>query len=240
MPKRIEPSFELKKIVWDAAAKQGKKINYSAIQRQLDCDLERMRRNPEANLTDDTPDTRTIKRIIEDIDKLPQEVVLTLPKHMWTLRPDYQELKRMSERLAVVSGTEVRRQVEEERRLHRDKLTAVLNTLLLRDLLHVTRMTETQTDAPVYVVMRGEPIDYFPLAQLHSQLEENLARACEEYGDKYVFKCFLPHLKAEYPNVEFKMLSTIVTDDTYQLLEALQAMAHRGTFKGICPMCKDF
>ena len=240
MPRRREPSYKLKEIVWDAAAKQGKNVNYSAIQRQLDCDLERLRQDQTANFTDDTPDTRTIKRIIEEIDELPRAVVLTLPEHVWTLRKDYQDLKRMSKRPSVVSEADRNQRLEEERSIHREKLIAVLETLLMNGLLYVQRMTDSKTDAPIYVEMRGEPLNYFTPAQLHRQLEKNLMKAFGEYGDGFVLDYFLPHLKAEYPNVEFKMLSTILTEDTYQLLEALQAIAHRGTFKGRCPICESW
>lgn len=240
MPRRREPSFELKKIVWDAAAKQGKNVNYSAIQRQLDYDLERLRQDKKTNFTDDTPDTRTIKRLIKEIDELPRAVVLTLPEHMWILRKDCKNLKRMAEGAAVVSETDSRQRSEEERRIHREKLIAVLETLLQNGLLFVQRMTNGETGVPIYVEMRGEPIGYFTPAQLHRQLEKNLMKACGEYGNGFILDCFLPHLKAEYANVEFKMVSRIETDDLYEVLRALQTIARRCEFKGTCYICKNF
>ena len=129
----------------------------------------------------------------------------------------------MAEGATVVPETDRRQRLEEERRIHREKLIAVLNTLLKNGLLHVMRMADSETGAPIYVVMRGEPIDYFTPAQLHRQLEKNLYVACSEYGDGFVLDCFLPHLKAEYANVDFKIMSRIETDDLYKVLRALQS-----------------
>ena len=40
MPRKMEPSFEIKKIIWDVAATMGLS-NYSAIWREADYQLER-------------------------------------------------------------------------------------------------------------------------------------------------------------------------------------------------------
>lgn len=239
MPRGKGPSFELKTLIWEAAAQLGKD-KLAAIRRQVDVRLSQRRRSGEVSPDDETPEERTIQRIVAELKELRPEVVLDLPRSIWTLRADYEELMRMSERAAVVQEIEALQLHSEERRNHREKLTAVLNTLLMNDLLYVERMASTDTGNPIYLEIRGEPGREFTLPQLHRQLEENLAVACREYVNTFVFKCFLPHLQAEYPNVKFRMLSKIETDDPYQLLQALQAIDHRGTFKGSCPICEDF
>lgn len=98
MPRKKEPSFELKMLVWDKAATIGKKPE--VILRELDLELERLRE--EDKFHEDTPDVRTIKRIIEkDINQLEPEVVIAkLPRHVWHLRNDYEAIKAIAETTA--------------------------------------------------------------------------------------------------------------------------------------------
>jgi hypothetical protein len=97
MPRIREPTFRLKTIIWDVAAKTGKS-KLQAIQRQLDYELEKLR--TEGEISEDTPDIRTIRRIIEkDINNLTLEVVVSrLPEHVWCLRADYETLKQLAEK----------------------------------------------------------------------------------------------------------------------------------------------
>ena len=105
MPRKAEPSFELKTIIWDISAKAGKG-NVSAIRRQLDYELEKRRK--EGNFSEDIPDNRTISRIInEDINELyPEVVVSKLEPHVWHLRNDYESIKRLAERTSQTSQKE--------------------------------------------------------------------------------------------------------------------------------------
>lgn len=92
MPRKREVSFELKMMIWELAITAQNKPE--VICNQLDTKLERLR--SEGKLYENTPNTRTIKRIIEkDINLLPKEFVLAkLPSYVWSLRHDYKELKR--------------------------------------------------------------------------------------------------------------------------------------------------
>lgn len=95
MPRKSEPSFELKKIVWDVAATVGKD-KYEAISKQVDYELRKRQKVP---ILEEIPDKRKIKRIIEeDINDLSPEVVLAkLPKRLWALRSDYEAIKQLAE-----------------------------------------------------------------------------------------------------------------------------------------------
>lgn len=98
MARKPEPTWELKVIVWDIAARG--ESNFVAIQKQVDYELERHRQgNAGIEIFEDTPDPRTIKKIItEDINKIPIEsVVATLPRHLWKLRKDHDEILRFAE-----------------------------------------------------------------------------------------------------------------------------------------------
>jgi len=96
MPRKPEPSFSLKLIIWDIAATTGTD-NFSAIYRELDQRLEESRR--EGKLFEDTPDQRKVHDIIElDIQRLsPEVVVAKLPRHVWHLRHDYEDIKLLAE-----------------------------------------------------------------------------------------------------------------------------------------------
>jgi len=95
MPRKPEPSFGLKLIIWDIAATTGTE-NFSAIYREVDQRLEELRR--EGKLFEDTPDQRKVHDIIElDIQRLTREVVVAkLPPHVWRLRHDYEEIKQLA------------------------------------------------------------------------------------------------------------------------------------------------
>lgn len=94
MPRKPELSFDLKMMIWELAIEVGKRPE--VIRNQLDAKLRRLR--AEEKSCEDTPDVRTIKRVIEkDINELPREFVIArLPPYMWSLREDYDELKGLA------------------------------------------------------------------------------------------------------------------------------------------------
>ena len=94
MPRKCEPSLEVKKIIWDIAVSVGK-ANTEAISRQLDYQLDKLRN---VDIFEDTPGHRAIRRIVnKDINALPQEVVMAkLPPHVWLLRNDYESVKKLA------------------------------------------------------------------------------------------------------------------------------------------------
>lgn len=96
MPRKPEPSFLLKLIIWDIAATAGMD-NFAAVYRELDRRLEELRK--EDQLFEDTPDQRKVRDIIElDIQRLtPEVVVAKLPRHVWHLRNDYEAIKQLAE-----------------------------------------------------------------------------------------------------------------------------------------------
>ena len=96
MPRKPEPSFSLKLIIWDIAATAGMD-NFAAVYRELDRRLEELRKNDK--LFEDTPDQRKVHDIIKlDIQRLtPEVVVAKLPRHVWHLRNDYEDIKQLAE-----------------------------------------------------------------------------------------------------------------------------------------------
>jgi len=100
MPRKAEPTWELKKIVWEIAGRIGTN-NLVAVQKQVDYEIAKRHRpeSKEIEIFEDTPDTRKIKKIIEeDINSVPQKSLISeLPSYIWTLRKDYDDILRLSE-----------------------------------------------------------------------------------------------------------------------------------------------
>ena len=97
MPKRPEPTFGLKQIIWDVAATVGTD-NWSAVYREIDLKIRQFHKNDEL-IGEVIPDERTVRSIIEvDINSLlPEVVVSKLPQHVWHLRNDYEAIKQLAE-----------------------------------------------------------------------------------------------------------------------------------------------
>ncbi len=114
MPRKPEPSFTLKQIIWDIAATVGTD-NFSAIYREVDKKLRQLH-NEEELYEDETPDIRTLHRIIEiDINRLPPEVVIAkLPRHTWHLRNDYEAIEQLAESVKTQQQTPQEAVVEQK------------------------------------------------------------------------------------------------------------------------------
>ena len=97
MPRKPEPSFGLKQIIWDIAASTGAE-NLSAIHRQVEGKLRELHKDKKL-YGEETPEIRTLKRIIElDINRLlPEVVVSKLAPYVWHLRNDYKDIKQLAE-----------------------------------------------------------------------------------------------------------------------------------------------
>ena len=120
MSRKSPPSFKLKLIIWDLAATMGTG-NLSAIQRDLDYKLEELRKNNNEDFSEDVPDLRIVRRIVEqDINKIsPEAVLANLPKHVWRLRKDYEDIKCLAENISpprqVPPTTAAQQQSQEEK-----------------------------------------------------------------------------------------------------------------------------
>jgi len=96
MPRKSEPSFSLKQIIWDIAGTVGTD-NWSALYREVNHKLEELHYKGE--LLEDIPEERKVRDLIElDIQRLRPEVVVTkLPRHVWHLRNDYEAIEQLAE-----------------------------------------------------------------------------------------------------------------------------------------------
>lgn len=106
MPRKPDLSFAMKQLIWDAAASLGKDRT-SAICREVGYQI-RALRTADQHLEDATPDSRTVRRVIDEgIQKLPADVVVAkLPPHTWCLREDYEAIKELAENTRPHQDTE--------------------------------------------------------------------------------------------------------------------------------------
>jgi hypothetical protein len=151
MPRKPEPSWEMKKQIIGFAAKEGQD-NLSVIQRDIDRVIWK-ERSPKR---ESTPDIRTIKRIIKEFQMLDREIVVReFPSYVWKMRDDFEEVKAHQE-------TEDRVHVEPKEflpLLHRWReqaqfwaLDEFLRQYYLRGLAHELqrRATKSKCDAGIY------------------------------------------------------------------------------------------
>ena len=95
MPKKSEPSFKLKIIIWDAAVTVGTK-NMAALCRRAN-EVLGVRQYKGQLLKEHMPEDRKVRAIIEDIQCLsPEVVVAKLPPRVWCLRHDFEKLQQLA------------------------------------------------------------------------------------------------------------------------------------------------
>lgn len=77
--------------------------------------------------------------------------------------------------------------------------------------------------------------------QLTGCLNSNIASAIDKHGDWFFRACFVPHLKSELPEeLKTELFYNVVEKHPYKLIETLRILTARKTFKGTCPVCKDW
>jgi len=100
MPRGPEPSWEMRTAIWDLASKLGPKPE--VILR----DLQRLCRHDMPLESETPPDSRTVKRVIQELQTLKLEVLATLPRRIWHLREDYYTIRAELENLVAGGALE--------------------------------------------------------------------------------------------------------------------------------------
>ena len=79
---------------------------------------------------------------------------------------------------------------------------------------------------------------------LRESVDIALGRTFESWEDPecndWDFDCLVSHLKAEYGAIETSGFFRVVEENPFGLLDLLRVVARRKTFKGTCPVCKDW
>lgn len=251
MSRKPEPSFELKKIIWDVAATVGTG-NLQAIIRQLDYELEKRRQ--EGAFFEDTPEERTVKRIIEkDInDLLPDIVVSKLPKHVWKLRKDYDAIERLAREVNKswkesnkYTGAQSFPQVGSDYNLNRhyDDLAKVATTLAdnMATILGFAEFLEESTPLDKYdagvqgnIIIGGFVGIALDSGEVDCWNEDTSKLQAVNSLDA---KCLLEHFNYRFPNMaRFKdWAEANVLNITWDVVDTLYILARSKNF-GVSPV----
>lgn len=126
---------------------------------------------------------------------------------------------------------------------HNAKLAGVADRLLANDLKRVMKWVSPAGDIEYHLFDESEThlLERLTEDDLSGQLEENLLTVYRDYTEWFYKNCFLPHLFAEWSeDVKTKMSKALLYEQPYLLIETLRLLAERKTFKGTCPVCKDY
>ncbi len=184
-----------------------------------------------------------MRDVVEDLDE-----ILDLPKGT---------LLRAAGYLIEIEATQQNRVVADlvttqlKKKEHSDQLADIASILLENglDTLTLADPTENQKGNPDWIeyfkLYKYRVYDYnsdsgsqITQKQLVLEMERNIDAVYSHYKDDS-FDCFLSHLKAE-PEMEGRELFNVLDSNPLQLIEILRLRAQEKTFKGTCPVCKDW
>ncbi|MFC2021317.1 hypothetical protein ACFLU1_06020, partial [Chloroflexota bacterium] len=72
------------------------------------------------------------------------------------------------------------------------------------------------------------------------ELERNLDNLYSKLSSWDFENSFIAHLAEEYPELKEKEWEDAVEENPYGIIALLRILARRGTFAGVCPICKDW
>ncbi|MFC1860865.1 hypothetical protein ACFLYL_01110 [Chloroflexota bacterium] len=125
---------------------------------------------------------------------------------------------------------------------HDAMMTDIANILLEQDLSQVHTILN-RPDMPncTYLVVGHNlpPGTEITHRQLLGRIEGNLTHACHSYSTWHVLKCFFAHFESEWPESKEDLWGFMETN-TSAYVDALRIMSERKTFKGTCPVFKDW
>jgi len=141
---------------------------------------------------------------------------------------------------AIVSSDATQRSTIITKRLeeHFDHLANMVNILLANGLETITKNDPSVSAFP-YTLWSGQAGIAIPHELLSSYLQQNIDQLYLEYNDSDL-PDFMCHLEAEHTEIKSKGLRKVVAENPYELIDILRVLASRKTFKGTCPVCKDW
>jgi hypothetical protein len=75
--------------------------------------------------------------------------------------------------------------------------------------------------------------------QLVNLFRKNVEEVCERFTYTFFYDCYVPHLKAEMPEMEAKGLWPQVEKKPYDVITTIKGLAKSKGLQGICPLCSD-
>jgi hypothetical protein len=118
---------------------------------------------------------------------------------------------------------------------HFDHLAEIIRFLLAQD---VDKISDTEIADQYEIIEEDYTTKAFTHHQLIGTLEGNIDLACQKYSPWEVFLCLLPHISAEYS--DFKDIYGYIKNKPLEYINILRTLAQRKTFRGTCPVCKEW
>lgn len=128
---------------------------------------------------------------------------------------------------------------------HHERLAEIANSLLDNGLDSVSSpgWTINRSSQVKYLIPNknaASTYDEITKEQLASHLNSNMATILKD-RDWFFRHCFMLHMKSELPEeLKTELFFKVFEKQPYQLIEILRILAARKTFKGTCPVCKDW
>jgi hypothetical protein len=146
---------------------------------------------------------------------------------------------------------DAKRQLEAAREVLEEHIRTRVNpTIINAQTQHFAQMTkiakylltynEKHDDAPETEEWLMTDNEWIPTDNLVGYFRNNLESARDEFGVFAYQECFLAHLRAENPELTLEQFKALVKDNPLKVIDSLKILAVRGTFKSICPVCKDW
>ncbi|MDD5510305.1 MAG: hypothetical protein PHI12_05815 [Dehalococcoidales bacterium] len=122
---------------------------------------------------------------------------------------------------------------------HFAQMTDIANILLEEDVGKVIVRGDSEQSDSTYGI-NSPDLGYYELTrnQLTGRIEGNIDYVCGKYSTWHMFDCFAEHLMAEFPPEQdyYDLLNKYPG----KLINTLRMLAERKTFKGTCPVCKEW
>ncbi|MFC2034031.1 hypothetical protein ACFLTT_01315 [Chloroflexota bacterium] len=128
---------------------------------------------------------------------------------------------------------------------HLEQLIDIVNILLADDLDSTMYkgdvIVSDEKKEAQYIITDRNGTEELSKDDISAELEYNTESACRKYSDWFFYSCFLIHIVNDSPE-EYKAKNywEFLREQPYKLIETLRLLAERKTFKGTCPVCKEW
>jgi len=124
--------------------------------------------------------------------------------------------------------------IVERRKQHFDDMVLIIR-LIIKGL---DKLSHTQLNGRYEIYEEGSPNKKLNRDQIIAILEGNLSAAYQKHGDWNIDNNLLSHISAEYPAMQD--LFGFISKNPTEFIDIIRTLVARKTFKGICPVCKDW
>jgi hypothetical protein len=116
-----------------------------------------------------------------------------------------------------------------------------LDTVIERQSEAIYGFRSTEIYWPRYIIKddNGIPVQ-LSRTKLIDLFRKNVEFACKQYTFPFFYDCYLPHIKAEMPDMEVNGgFWPQVEKQPYEVIKTIEGLAKRQEFKGVCPVCSQ-